>query len=145
VLSARVAAATVGVVTIVGAAVYGTTMPPGDSGRRAGPISSGASRSPCSGSRSATGCLAGASDRERRVPPSGDRRSALGATDGNPRATPTSRREPSPRGRIEILDSVATGDNPVPLHHVAALTAWAAVFGVLARLGYRRDEGERFT
>jgi hypothetical protein len=40
---------------------------------------------------------------------------------------------------------VATGDNPVPLQHVAALGAWTVVFFGLAWVGYRRDEGERFT
>ena len=45
----------------------------------------------------------------------------------------------------ELLDPLATGDGPVPWYHVAALVAWAAMFGALARWGYRRDEGERFT
>ena len=49
------------------------------------------------------------------------------------------------RSWMEVLDPVATGDHPVPLHHVAALTAWGAVFFALAWWGYRRDEGERFT
>jgi hypothetical protein len=31
------------------------------------------------------------------------------------------------------------------VHHFAALTGWALVFGALAWLGYRRDEGERFS
>jgi len=48
------------------------------------------------------------------------------------------------RSWIEVLDSVATGDSPIPLHHVAALAAWGAVFFAAAWLGYRRDEGERF-
>jgi ABC-2 type transport system permease protein len=48
------------------------------------------------------------------------------------------------RSWMEVLDSVATGDNPLPLHHVAALTGWTLVFGALAWWGYRRDEGERF-
>lgn len=48
------------------------------------------------------------------------------------------------RSWMEILDPVATGDHPVPLYHVAALTAWGLVFFGLARWGYRRDEGERF-
>jgi ABC-2 type transport system permease protein len=48
------------------------------------------------------------------------------------------------RGWIEVLDSIATGDNPLPLHHVAALVAWTLAFGALAWWGYRRDEGERF-
>lgn len=49
------------------------------------------------------------------------------------------------RSWIEVLDPIATGDRPLPLHHVAALTAWGAVFFGLAWWGYRRDEGERFT
>lgn len=48
------------------------------------------------------------------------------------------------RSWMEVLDSVATGDHPLPLHHVAALVGWTVVFGTLARWGYRRDEGERF-
>lgn len=49
------------------------------------------------------------------------------------------------RSWMEVLDPVATGDHRVPLHHVAALTAWGLVFFALAWWGYRRDEGERFT
>jgi len=49
------------------------------------------------------------------------------------------------RSWMEVLDPVATGDHSVPLHHVAALTAWGIVFFGLAWWGYRRDEGERFT
>ncbi len=48
------------------------------------------------------------------------------------------------RSWMEVLDSVATGDHGLPLHHVAALVGWTALFGVLAWWGYRRDEGERF-
>jgi ABC-2 type transport system permease protein len=48
------------------------------------------------------------------------------------------------RSWIEVLDSIATGDSPLPLHHVAALAGWAAVFFAFAWLGFRRDEGERF-
>lgn len=48
------------------------------------------------------------------------------------------------RSWIEVLDSIATGDAPLPLHHVGALAAWTVAFGALARWGYRRDEGERF-
>jgi ABC-2 type transport system permease protein len=48
------------------------------------------------------------------------------------------------RSWIEILDSIATGDGPLPLHHVAALAAWGGVFFALAWWGFRRDEGERF-
>ncbi len=49
------------------------------------------------------------------------------------------------RSWMEVLDPIATGDRPVPLHHVAALVAWGGVFLALAWWGYRRDEGERFT
>jgi len=48
------------------------------------------------------------------------------------------------RSWMEILDAIATGEDPLPRHHVAALAAWGAVFFVLAWWGYRRDEGERF-
>ncbi len=48
------------------------------------------------------------------------------------------------RSWMEVLDSIATGDHPLPLHHVAALLGWSVVFGTLAWWGYRRDEGERF-
>jgi len=48
------------------------------------------------------------------------------------------------RNWMEILDSIATGDSPLPLHHVAALAAWGLVFFALAWWGFRRDEGERF-
>jgi ABC-2 type transport system permease protein len=49
------------------------------------------------------------------------------------------------RSWVEVLDSIATGDHPLPLHHVAALVAWSLVFLALGWWGYRRDEGERFT
>jgi ABC-2 type transport system permease protein len=49
------------------------------------------------------------------------------------------------RSWMEVLDSVATGDHALPPHHVAALVAWSGVFFAAAWLGYRRDEGERFT
>ena len=49
------------------------------------------------------------------------------------------------RSWMEVLDSVATGDQPLPLHHVAALVGWSLVFSAAAWIGYRRDEGERFT
>jgi ABC-2 type transport system permease protein len=49
------------------------------------------------------------------------------------------------RSWMEVLDSVSTGDHPLPLHHVAALIAWSGVFLAAAWWGYRRDEGERFT
>ena len=48
------------------------------------------------------------------------------------------------RSWAEVLDSVSTGDHPLPLHHVAALAAWTAAFFALAWWGYRRDEGEQF-
>lgn len=48
------------------------------------------------------------------------------------------------RSWAEVLDSVSTGDHPLPLHHVAALVGWTVVFFALARWGYRRDEGEQF-
>jgi ABC-2 type transport system permease protein len=48
------------------------------------------------------------------------------------------------RSWIEVLDSIATGDSPLPLHHVVALAAWGGVFFALAWWGFRRDEGERF-
>jgi ABC-2 type transport system permease protein len=48
------------------------------------------------------------------------------------------------RSWMEILDAVATGDSALPIHHVAALAGWGAVFFALAWWGYRRDEGERF-
>ena len=49
------------------------------------------------------------------------------------------------RNWVEVLDAVATGDRAVPLHHVGALFGWSAAFFGFAWLGYRRDEGERFT
>ncbi len=49
------------------------------------------------------------------------------------------------RSWVEVLDSIATGDHRLPLHHVAARVAWSLVFLALAWWGYRRDEGERFT
>lgn len=49
------------------------------------------------------------------------------------------------RSWVEVLDSVSTGDSPLPLHHVAALAGWTIAFLGFAWLGYRRDEGERFT
>lgn len=48
------------------------------------------------------------------------------------------------RSWIEVLDSIATGDSPLPLHHLAALAAWGVAFFALAWWGFRRDEGERF-
>jgi ABC-2 type transport system permease protein len=49
------------------------------------------------------------------------------------------------RSWMEVLDALAAGDAPLPLHHVAALAGWGVAFGALAVWGYRRDEGERFT
>jgi ABC-2 type transport system permease protein len=48
------------------------------------------------------------------------------------------------RSWAEVLDAVATGDHSLPLHHVAALVGWSAVFFAFALWGYRRDEGEQF-
>ena len=48
------------------------------------------------------------------------------------------------RSWAEVLDSISTGDHPFPLHHVAALVGWTIVFFALAWWGYRRDEGEQF-
>lgn len=48
------------------------------------------------------------------------------------------------RSWAEVLDSISTGDHPLPLHHVAALVGWTVVFFALAWWGYRRDEGEQF-
>jgi len=48
------------------------------------------------------------------------------------------------RSWMEILDSIATGDSPLPWHHVGALAVWTVVFFGLAWWGFRRDEGERF-
>ncbi len=48
------------------------------------------------------------------------------------------------RSWIEVLEPAVRG-GALPLHHVGALAAWSVVFGVLAWVGYRRDEGERFT
>ena len=48
------------------------------------------------------------------------------------------------RSWAEVLDSVSTGDHPLPLHHVAALLGWMVVFFAHAWWGYRRDEGEQF-
>jgi len=66
-------------------------------------------------------------------------------TDEIPRSVDLASQALPTRSWIEVLDSVATGDNPVPLQHVAALGAWTVVFFGLAWVGYRRDEGERFT
>ena len=48
------------------------------------------------------------------------------------------------RSWAEVLDSISTGAHPLPLHHVAALVGWTAAFFALAWWGYRRDEGEQF-
>lgn len=49
------------------------------------------------------------------------------------------------RNWIEVLGPLATGHGPVPPHQLAALAAWTVVFAALAWLGYRRDEGDRFS
>jgi ABC-2 type transport system permease protein len=66
-------------------------------------------------------------------------------TDDVPRSVDIASQLLPTRSWMEVLDPVATGDHPVPLHHVAALAAWGLVFFALAWWGYRRDEGERFT
>lgn len=48
------------------------------------------------------------------------------------------------RNWMEVLDAVATGDHPLPLHHIAGLALWTVAFLAFAWLGYRRDEGEHF-
>ena len=65
-------------------------------------------------------------------------------TDDVPRSVDLASQALPTRSWIEVLDSVATGDSPVPLHHVAALVAWGVAFFAFAWLGFRRDEGERF-
>ena len=65
-------------------------------------------------------------------------------TDDVPRVVDLGSQVLPTRSWVEILDSIATGDNPLPVHHVAALAAWGVVFFGLAWWGYRRDEGERF-
>jgi ABC-2 type transport system permease protein len=64
--------------------------------------------------------------------------------DDFPRAADLASQVSPTRSWAEVLDSVSTGDHPLPLHHVVALAAWAVVFYALARWGYRRDEGEQF-
>ena len=49
------------------------------------------------------------------------------------------------RSWIEVLAPLASGEGAIPLRHLAALAAWTVVFGLLAWLGSRRDEGERFS
>ena len=65
-------------------------------------------------------------------------------TDDVPRGVDLASQALPTRSWIEVLDSVATGDSPVPLHHVAALVGWGVAFFAFAWLGFRRDEGERF-
>ena len=65
-------------------------------------------------------------------------------TDDIPREVDVASQLLPTRSWMEILDSVATGDSPLPWHHVVALTAWGAVFFAFAWWGFRRDEGERF-
>jgi ABC-2 type transport system permease protein len=64
--------------------------------------------------------------------------------DGFPRGADIASQLSPTRSWAEVLDSVSTGDHPLPLHHVAALVGWTVVFFALARWGYRRDEGEQF-
>jgi ABC-2 type transport system permease protein len=64
--------------------------------------------------------------------------------EGLPRGADLASQALPTRSWVEVLDSVATGDSPLPLHHVAALAAWGGVFFALAWWGFRRDEGERF-
>lgn len=66
-------------------------------------------------------------------------------TDDIPRAVDVGSQLLPTRSWIEVLDSIATGDSPLPLHHVAALAGWTAVFFAFGWFGFRRDEGERFT
>lgn len=49
------------------------------------------------------------------------------------------------RSWAEVLDPLATRDGAPPWYHVAALVAWTCAFAALARRGYLRDEGERFS
>jgi len=65
-------------------------------------------------------------------------------TDEVPRSVDLASQFLPTRSWVEVLDSIATGDSPLPLHHVAALTAWGVTFFALAWWGFRRDEGERF-
>ena len=65
-------------------------------------------------------------------------------TDDVPRVVDLGSQVLPTRSWVEILDSIATGDNPLPVHHVVALAAWGVVFFGLAWWGFRRDEGERF-
>ena len=109
--------------------------------------SSEASRLRSSGSRSATG-----SPRRRPCPSrtrfSSHSRSAAACGPGRrtmcPQASISASQFLPTRSWMEILDSIATGDSPLPWHHVAALAAWGVVFFGLAWWGFRRDEGERF-
>jgi ABC-2 type transport system permease protein len=49
------------------------------------------------------------------------------------------------RNWIEVLTPLATGEGRMPLRHLGALAAWGVAFAALAWLGFRRDEGERFS
>ena len=64
--------------------------------------------------------------------------------DGFPRGADIASQLTPTRSWAEVLDSIATGDHALPLHHVAALVGWTVVFFALAWWGYRRDEGEQF-
>ena len=48
------------------------------------------------------------------------------------------------RSWIELLEPAVHGGS-LPIRHAAALVGWSFVFGAAAWIGYRRDEGERFT
>jgi ABC-2 type transport system permease protein len=48
------------------------------------------------------------------------------------------------RSWMEVLEPITSGDS-VPAAHVAALGIWSLGFGMFARWGFRRDEGERFS
>ncbi len=130
VLSALVfAAATVGVVTIVGAAVYGTTM----SAWRFAALALGLLLG--SIPFALLGIAFGYWLPPRAALPVANLAFlplAIGGAlwarpDGIPRDVDLASQVLPTRSWIEVLDSIATGDHPLPLHHVAALAAWASV------------------
>ena len=55
-------------------------------------------------------------------------RSGRRPTDEMPREVDLASQLLPTRSWMEILDSIATGDSPLPWHHVAALAAWGAAF-----------------
>ena len=140
------AAATVGVVAVVGTTVYGAQLPAWRFAALVVALLLGSIPFALLGI--AFGYWLpprGAAGREPRVPPARDRRGACGrAGDDCPTPADVASQLLPTRSWMEVLDSVATGDDPLPLHHVAALAGWAVAFGALAWWGYRRDEGERF-